>query len=125
MIDVLLAALTEYLSAKKDHVAGQLTIEELAAAKKRCAEALNEYVDFRVQAVLDERRKHISQERIQIADNINSTIKNSAAVVRSVTALNSAPPPPMAIDDPKKMAEWRKQYAEWYENQRKKGISVG
>jgi hypothetical protein len=67
----------------------------------------------------------MSQERIAVADSINSTIKTSAAVIKSVTALNSAPPPPNAIDDHKKMEEWRKQYLEWYENQRKKGISVG
>lgn len=125
MFDIFLAALTEYLQTKQDYTAALVSEEELTAAKKRLAESLNEYIDFRVEASWEDRRRHISQERVKLADDINTTIKSTASAVRTITALNSAPAPPIDVTDPKKMKAWQEKYSEWYETQRKKGITIG
>ena len=123
--DVLLASLTDFLSVKSDHVEGLATAEDLADAKKRCYEALNQYIDFRVNATLEERRRSVSHERINIAESIDSAMKSTASSVRAISALNSAPAPPMYIDDKEAMKKWKEAYEEWYEDKRKRGISIG
>ena len=123
-IDIFLAALTEHLGARKDLSAGLADETVLNETKKRFGESLNQYIDWRIEGALDKRRQRQSIERIQIADAINSTVKDTASSLRSMSALNSAPPPP-ENKDPEEMKKWTIAYAEWYETTRKKGIEIG
>ena len=125
MIDVLLASLTEYINLKHDHIKGQAEVEHVVNAKKRFAQSLNEYVDSRLFIHFEQRRKHMSQERLKIADSINSSMQNAATSIKSIAALNSAPTPPKDMSDHKAVEKWMKSYNDWYDNQRKKGLQFG
>lgn len=123
-VDILLASLSEFWQAKTDHVNGQETVESVVEARRRVAEALNNYIDFRVNAILDDRRRTVSHDRINIAESINSAMKSTASSVRSMAALNAAPIPPENPNDAAAMKKWADAYKEWYSTQRKRGISV-
>jgi hypothetical protein len=121
--DTILATLVDYLNTKQAISDGTAHPEELAASKKRFADALNEYLDWRFEASYEKRRKHMSSQRIQAADAINSTVKGTAASIRSMSALNSAPPPPKD-KNPEAVEKWYRDYKAWYENARKKGMNI-
>ncbi len=123
--DILLASLTDFLTVSEEHLKDLATSEDLIEAKKRFYDALNQYIDFRVSATLEERRRTVSQDRINIAESIDSALKSTASSVRAITALNSAPAPPMHVDDKEAMKKWKEAYQEWYDSKRKRGISVG
>ena len=124
MIKVLLATLMEFIEAQKDHAAGQADTQAVLDATKRFNQALNELIDYRISLAFEDRRRSLSQERIIIADSINAGIKNMAANIKSISALNSAPPPPHNLDDKDSLKRWQEIYEEWYETKRKKGISI-
>ena len=124
-IDIFLAAMREYFSAKSDFESGNAERRQVDEAKRRVAAYLNQYVDSRIQLALEYRRRKQSSDRIQLADTINSAMKSTASTFKSMNALNTAPPPPLDHEDPEKMEEWRKKYAEWYENTRKNGLKLG
>jgi hypothetical protein len=121
--DTILAALVEYLDTKRAISNGHAQPEELSDVKKRFADAFNEYIDHRFNAHYERRRRHMSSQRIQAADAINSSVKGTAASIRSMAALNSAPPPPKD-KTPEAVEKWYKDYKEWYENARKKGLNI-
>ncbi|MFA5758624.1 MAG: hypothetical protein WC942_04605 [Clostridia bacterium] len=123
MISALISTLTEILHLQKDVSTGNAEQASVNAAKKRFAQALYEMIDYRVQIALEERRASISQSRIHAADSINAAIKTSASAVKSITALNSAPPPPTS-NDPNLMRKWVITYQEWYEGKRRAGVSI-
>lgn len=125
MINILITTLLELLDLHKEVSTGQADIDSYNESKKRFSKAFNEYLDYRNQSFYDDRRSKISQDRIQMADSINSSIKSTAASVRSITALNSAPPPPSDPNDKEAMTHWLKEYQDWYENQRNSGITIG
>lgn len=124
MINVLLATLTEVIDAQRDHASGQADTKDVLEAKKRFSQALNELIDHRIALAFEERRRHVSQERIAAADSINAGVKSLATNIKSIAALNSAPPPPQDVKDSDAMDKWRDAYLEWYETKRKKGISI-
>lgn len=124
MINVLLATLTEVIQAQQDHATGNADTKDVLAAKKRFAQALHEIIDHRIDLAMEERRRHLSQERIARADSINAGVKNMAANIKSIAALNSAPPPPENLKDQDALKQWRDAYSEWYESKRKAGITI-
>jgi hypothetical protein len=121
--ETLLASLAEFIALERDYSAGQAQKPELDAVKKRLAQAINEYVDHRVEASITRRRSQKSEQRIALADTINSAMKSTAASVKSIHALNSAPPPP-ANNDPEAMKKWWADYKEWYERVREEGVGI-
>lgn len=123
MINVLITTLTEVLSAQKDYSTGNSEAKDVDDAKKRFAQSLHEYIDYRIQKAFDIRRKHQSQDRIKVADSINSSVKSTASTIRSISALNSAPPPP-DLSDPEGLEKWKEIYEKWYETKRKDGINI-
>jgi hypothetical protein len=122
-VDILLASLSEYIKAEADHSSGHAEQSVVNEAKKRFAQSLNEYVDYRIEASLTRRRSSKSQERIALADTINATMKSTKMSVQSMRALNSAPPPP-DTNDPEAIKEWYERYAEWYEGSRGNGLKI-
>lgn len=124
MINVLLATLAEVVRAQQDHATGNAEKKDVIEAKKRFTQALNEYIDYRIDLAFEQRRRKQSSDRIATADSINAGVKSMASAVKSIAALNSAPPPPDPGDD-EEMRKWKKAYADWYENQRKSGMSIG
>ena len=124
MINVLLATLMEVLDIQHDHATGNADSVAVLEAKKRFAHALYELIDNRVQIALDLRRRHLSQERIAVADSINANLKSTASTIKSISALNSAPPPPKNPNDTKAMEMWLKAYDEWYNVRRTAGITI-
>lgn len=123
-MNVLLATLLEFLDINKDFVTGNADELEVSESKKRFFQALIDVVDYRIQLALEERRKSLSQERIAVADSINASIKSTASTIKSISALNSAPPPPTS-NDPEAMKRWIEAYDQWYNTKRKEGISIG
>ena len=125
MINVLLTTLKEVIEAEQDHSTGNADERDVFEAKKRFSQALNELIDYRIQIAFDERRRSQSYERIAVADSINVGVKSMASTVKSITALNSAPPPPPKdLKDPEKLRLWRESYEDWYETKRKTGITI-
>ena len=125
MIDILLTSLIEFIESKKDHIDGQVDIEHVIDAKKRFANSFNEYIDYRVALKFEDRRKSMSQERIASAETLHSAIQSTASSVRSLSALNSAPIPPVNHSDEKAMKVWTETYNEWFNNDRKKAMKIG
>lgn len=117
----ILASLEEYLSLKHDVDTGCADEDALRAAKKRFAESLNQYVDWRADSVIAEHKKKISSEHSGSMNALGIGIKHSNI---AIAALNSAPTPPKDIEfmlSSGKIREWMKAYKKWYDNERKKG----
>ena len=125
MINVLLATLTEFLEAKKDLITGNADVDSVRETKKRFSKALYELIDYRISLAMEERRRYQSQERIAAADSINLAVKSTASTIKSLTALNSAPPPPTGDYSYEDMERWRAAYSEWYDTKRKDGMTIG
>jgi hypothetical protein len=123
-MNVLLATLLEFLDLNKDFVTGNADEVEVSESKKRFFQALIDVIDYRVQIAMEERRRALSQERIAVADSINSSIKSTASTIKSITALNSAPPPPTTANSDD-MQKWLEEYDKWYNTKRKDGVSIG
>jgi len=123
MSSLLLATLSDYLNLLKEYSSGCASEDELFESKKRVLQSLDEYIDYRLSLKFEERRRSMSQERISIADSINSNVKTSAATIKSLSALNAAPTPPTNAS-PEEMKEWLKVYNEWFEGQRKNGLNI-
>ena len=100
-----LSTLEEFLENKNDAKAH-------LESRKRLTIALNEYIDFRIAAVLEERRRIQDFQRLALLDNET----NWADIFKLIEALNSAPPPPT---DTTNFATWCSSYHDWYHNVRK------
>lgn len=124
MISVLLTTLLEVIKLDHDVLTGNADEKDLPEARKRFYQSLCDMIDHRIQIAFDERRRHQSYERIAVADSINSSIKTTASTIKSITALNSAPPPPADIYNMKAMQEWQDAYTLWYQTKRKAGIDI-
>lgn len=122
-INVLLSALEEYLTVKRDVAAGCQDEDALLGAKKRFAQALNQYIDWRADGVLEERKRRISTDRsVKLADLLTSSMDG----VTSIAALNAAPTPPdidKIAKDKHGLESWLKAYQDWYNTMRKKGLT--
>ena len=121
--ETLLASLAEFIALERDFAAGQAGKNDLDQVKKRLSQALMEYVDHRVEASITRRRSQKSQQRIELADTINTAMKSTAASVKSIRALNSAPPPP-AKNDAEAMKKWQADYQKWYDTMREEGTNI-
>jgi hypothetical protein len=120
-VNVLISALIEALYLYQEHKSGNIDPDTLASSNKRFLLALDQYIDYRIKLEMESRRRAMSQERIAVSDSINSSIKSTASIIKSISALNSAPPPPTDISD---IQQWMEEYTEWYENKRKVAISI-
>jgi hypothetical protein len=123
-VNILLTSLEEYLALKKDFLNGCGDKKTLNEAKKRFARALNEYIDWRTDGVLEDRRKRITNTNISVADLMTSNAEMSN--LDSIVALNGAPTPPSkeitkTITD-QRLKDWLTVYNNWYHTQRIKGI---
>jgi hypothetical protein len=112
MVDVLLASLLEAIKAQSDLRTGNIELKNVNDASDRFIKALNSLIDHRINNNIEERKKFRSQEN---------------GSIRTLTALNSAPPPleEIDLDDPDYVREWFKQYKHWYEIKRKAALTSG
>jgi small-conductance mechanosensitive channel len=124
MIEIIISALTELLEIQKDYNSGNAEEQFLLESKKRFANSLNEFIDYRVGVVLDKRRSAISQDRLSLADSINVAVQSTASTIKTLSALQSAPPPIKDGND-EELKIWVEEYNNWYVNNRKKGMTIG
>ena len=124
MINVLLVTFADVLKTQQDHITGNADVNDVIEAKKRFSQALNEYIDNRIDIAFEQRRRKVSSDRIATADSINAGVKSMVTAVKSISALNSAPPPPTDPKDIKGMEKWKAAYTDWYDNQRKSGMNI-
>jgi len=124
MIKILITTFIDVLQNQKEYATGQIEEDLLNSSYKRFSIALNEYIHYNCELFDHERRIKSGQDRISIADSINTSIKSTATSVRSMSALSSAPTPPVNIHDPNSMDEWVKDYDSWYKNQRENAITI-
>lgn len=124
MIEIIISALTELLEIQKDYTSGNAEEQFLLESKKRFANSLNEFIDYRVGVVLDKRRSAISQDRLSLADSINVAVQSTASTIKTLSALQSAPPPIKDGND-EELKIWVEEYNNWYVNNRKKGMTIG
>ena len=122
-MDVLLTTLLSVIDTHHDLITGAAEPHDLQEVKKRFYQALHDLIDFRIKVAFEQRRAHQSQEMIAVADTVNASIKSTASTIRSIAALNSAPPPP-TTKDPEAMDKWVKAYQSWYEGKRKAGVTI-
>jgi hypothetical protein len=124
MIELIISALTELLQIQKDYTSGNAEEQFLLESRKRFANSLNEFIDYRVGVVLDKRRSAISQDRLSLADSINVAVQSTASTIKTLSALQSAPPPIKDGND-EELKIWVEEYNNWYVNNRKKGMTIG
>jgi hypothetical protein len=124
MIKLLITTFIEVLNNQKEYSIGQLDEDILNSSYKRFSTALNEYIHYNFELFDHERRIKSGHDRVSIADTINTSIKSTASSVRSMSALSSAPTPPINIHDLDLMEEWIKDYDDWYKNQRENAITI-
>lgn len=116
MIDVLLASLLDAIRANNDLQTGNTDLQDVNDTSTRFIKALRAFIDHCIDINIEERKKFRSQERV-----------SSKPSAKTITALNSAPPPLEEIDleDPDYVGEWFKQYKHWYETKRKAAVTSG
>ena len=122
-VDIILASLVEYLNANSEHKSGNIEYSEVIEARKRFSQSFNEYVDHRVQAGITKRRSQQSQQRIDLAQTINSAMKGTQMKFSTIRALSSAPPPPTS-KKPEDLKKWQEEYDKWYNDERAKGLDI-
>jgi 3-phosphoglycerate kinase len=96
--------------------------------EKKLYSSLNDLIDNRVNAILEEKKSSQSQERIAVIDAVNTSVRSTASTVRSITALNSAPAPIekseldalLTVD----IYVWFEAYRCWYNTKRKDGMTI-
>ncbi len=112
MVDMLLVSLIEAIKAQNDLRTGNADLEDAKSSSARFVKAMHELIDQRIDANIEERRKFRAKEN---------------ASIRSLTALNSAPPPleEIDLDDADYVREWFIQYRHWYDNKRKAAVVTG
>jgi hypothetical protein len=133
-VSSLLAALEEYLAAKKDFMNGMQTEDNLNLQKKVFAQTLNEYIDYRAEGVMEGQRRKISTDAsIKIADILTGHMDGE--VSSAIAALNCAPMPPTLhkqsdnesltdwLSALKELENWADNYRQWYEHSRKDGLN--
>ena len=123
MLSLLLDAYNIYKILEKDYSNGLAEEKDVLEAKKHISNLLIEFVDYRIKLAFEERRRSASKKRIEIAETINSTMKNTSQTIKSVSALMAAPAPPKDLADGDSVLKFFDKYKEWYNNDREKGIS--
>jgi hypothetical protein len=110
MVDILLISLIEAIKAQNDLRTGNADLGDANDSSARFIKVMHELIDQRIDANIEERRKFRSQEK---------------ASVKSLAALNSAPPPleEIDLDDADYVREWFVQYRHWYETKRKSVVT--
>ena len=110
MVDMLLVSLIEAIKAQNDLRTGNADLEDANSSSARFVKAMHELIDQRINTNIENRRKFRNQEK---------------ASVKSLTALNSAPPPleEIDLDDADYVREWFAQYRHWYETKRKMAVT--
>jgi len=113
--------LEEYLTVKKDFDAGCQTEVELQEVKKRFISALNNYIDWRVDGVIEER---VHRDFKKASDQTTDVITTNIGYINaSVVALTRAPVPIKNQTLPlRNYMEWMKVYNRWYNKERKKAL---
>jgi len=98
-VDALLHSLHEYFTLSDDVKSGCASIEELQEVKKRVAKALNDYIEFRLDSVIEQRKRRDSSQmrNVIVVPESNSAIIWSD-VEKLVKDLTNAPKP-INIDD--------------------------
>lgn len=124
MIKLLITTFIDVLNNHKEYSAGQIEEDILNSSYKRFSTALNEYINYNIELFYNERRIKSGHDRVSIADSINTTIKSTASSFRSMSALSSAPTPPINIHDLDLMEQWVKDYDDWYKTQREHAITI-
>lgn len=123
MVDRFLACLLELMQANNDYRASKLSLDDFNSARKKFAAVLNDCIDFRVDGVLEERKKRLSSSG---AFEVAALLTTGADIDKnSIVALNSAPLPPPNIEEWARngdIKKWMHNYIEWYYTHRKDGL---
>ena len=116
-VDALLHSLHEYFTLSDDVKSGCASIEELQEVKKRVAKALNDYIEFRLDSVIEQRKRRDSSQmrNVIVVPESNSAIIWSD-VEKLVKDLTNAPKP-INIDDLnfENFKIWMEDYDEWFQ----------
>ena len=125
MVDMLLVSLMDAIKSQNDLQTGNADLEYANISSARFVKSMYELIDQRINTNIEERRRLRSQEK---------------ASIKSLTALNSAPPaleetdvPTIKADSPEEtdlddadyVREWFAQYKHWYDTKRKAAIVTG
>lgn len=114
-ISVLLFAIEEYLTLKQQHVGHGNTPETLINAKKHVAIALNDYIDFRLEGLLEGKKRSLTSSQVQLGIEASDLERTAAVenVLDLIKALTTAPSPHW----PSSAAEatsWMSEYEVWH-----------
>ena len=109
---MLLVSLMDAIKSQNDLQTGNADLEYANISSARFVKSMYELIDQRINTNIEERRRLRSQEK---------------ASIKSLTALNSAPPAleETDLDDADYVREWFAQYKHWYDTKRKAAIVTG
>ena len=124
MVTILLTTLLDMIKLQSEQEHGNVEIEVVNEAKKRFAQAMDSYIEYRTHIYMEDRRKKQSKDRITMADSLNSTMKSTAVSIKSLSALSSAPPPPEVGAPVEEFEKWIEEYRNWYNICREAGLNV-
>lgn len=119
-VEIVLAALEEYFSLKRE--LGEEGEDMLDGAKDRAIRALNAYIDLRFNTMMLEEKRRVSTitKRMKAVDP--KTQVSWEGVSAAIDALNSPPQPPQNPQDRAAMEKWSISYNEWYRKTRNKAL---
>lgn len=131
IIDNLLSAIEEYLELKRsaqngtyDDEDGSSYGKELTEIRKRFGLSLNELIDFRMDGVLELRKKRASSTTRNVT--IPDPDMEWADIIAVVDALNCAPNPPKGdlkeMFESGKLQQWLECYERWFKDKRYSAI---
>lgn len=123
-IDEILQAIEGFFDTKKKYLNGEISVETLNEFKKKFITAFNDYIDFRLDGVLEQRKKR-DDTQIDLSIPEMNAIENQPGAINNIIilfdALNSVPTPPNDIETWIKSdnyKSWLRIYTEWHSTKR-------
>lgn len=122
MLDVFLAALTEYLDSKRDLQSGTIDTKQFAPIKDRLEKSFEKTIQIYMQKHMNAHRRSSSIARFSQAESISLSSRTNASTIRMMSALNSAPPPPDNLSS-SDLQLWVKEYRKWHDKDRTNALN--
>lgn len=121
-VEIVLAALEEYFSLKRDLGDDDQDGADVEGTRDRAVRALNAYIDLRFSTMMLEEKRKVSTitKRMKAVDP--NTKVSWDGVSAAVDALNAPPTMPKNILDAKSIERFKESYEKWYNQTRKKAL---
>jgi len=121
-VEIVLAALEEYFSLKRDLGDSDNDGVELEPTRDRAVRALNAYIDLRFHTMLLQEKRKTSTVTSRIKPVNPDTSVRWEGVAAAVDALNAPPTLPTNMGDKASLDRFKSSYDRWYGDTRKRAL---